>query len=152
MKKVITIPGEPKGKQRPRVTMRGGFATAYTPKETVSYENLVKVCYIRQCGREMLEGPIEAKITAYYSIPKSVSKKKHREMLAGEIKNIKKPDCDNLAKIILDSLNGIAYHDDSQICQLTVQKLYGDIPEIIAELKTTDDLQGINQENKEQNK
>ncbi len=149
MIKSFIVPGEPKGKQRPRVTMRGGYATTYTPKETVSYENLVKMCYIRQCGREMLEGPVSATISAYYSIPQSVSKKKHRQMLTGEIKNIKKPDCDNLAKIVLDSLNGIAYHDDSQVCELSVQKLYGDIPEVIVKLETIDEKQGYNTANKE---
>lgn len=152
MIKRFDVPGEPKGKQRPRVTMRGGYATTYTPKETVSYENLVKMCFVRQCGREMLEGPVSAKIVAYYSIPQSASKKKHKQMLTGEIKNIKKPDCDNLAKIILDSLNGIAYHDDSQVCELSVQKLYGDIPEVLVELQTIDENQGSNKANKETTK
>lgn len=142
MRKEFTIPGEPKGKQRPRVTMRGGYATTYTPKETVSYENFVKMCFIQQCGREMLEGAIEADITAYYSIPKSVSKTKHRQMCSGEIRNVKKPDCDNLAKIVLDSLNGIAYHDDSQICELSVSKLYGEEPGVVVFLQTIDETKG----------
>ena len=36
------IPGPIKGKARPRVTRAG---IAYTPKETVQYENLVKLCF-----------------------------------------------------------------------------------------------------------
>ena len=42
----------------------------------------------------------------------------------------KRPDCDNLAKSILDALNGIAYDDDSQICSLSVFKFYGDEPRV----------------------
>ena len=39
----------------------------------------------------------------------------------------KKPDVDNIAKAILDSLNGIAYRDDSQIVELNMKKLYADL-------------------------
>lgn len=38
----FTIPGQPKGKMRPKVTMQGGFAHAYTPKETTSYSGITK--------------------------------------------------------------------------------------------------------------
>ena len=38
----------------------------------------------------------------------------------------KKPDADNLAKAILDALNGVAYPDDAQIVKLTVRKRYGE--------------------------
>ena len=38
----------------------------------------------------------------------------------------KRPDIDNLAKAILDGLNGIAYTDDNQVAELEIQKLYSD--------------------------
>jgi Holliday junction resolvase RusA-like endonuclease len=50
--------------------------------------------------------------------------------MEGDVMHTKKPDCDNLAKSILDALNGIAYDDDSQICSLTVHKFYGDTPRV----------------------
>ena len=149
MRYEFTIPGEPKGKQRPRVTMRNGYAFAYTPDQTVNYENLVKLCYTN-IHRKELCGPIRADITAYYSIPKSTSKTKRGLMVVGEIKNVKKPDCDNLAKIVLDSLNGLAYHDDSQVCELTVKKLYADKPRVVVSLTELNDTQGENRQNKEQ--
>ena len=43
---------------------------------------------------------------------------------------IKKPDVDNVAKIILDSISGIVYKDDKQIVKLTVSKKYSDIPKV----------------------
>lgn len=49
-------------------------------------------------------------------------------MLNGEILPTKKPDSDNIIKIILDALNGIAYHDDSQICSIHFEKKYAEIP------------------------
>ena len=35
---------------------------------------------------------------------------------------IEKPDADNIAKLVLDALNGVAYHDDSQVSALLVVK------------------------------
>ena len=52
------------------------------------------------------------------------------KMLAGEILHTKKIDCDNLAKAILDSLNKIAYDDDSGISMLVVDKIYGEMPRV----------------------
>ena len=36
-------------------------------------------------------------------------------MLEWEIRPTKRPDLDNIAKAVLDALNGLAYQDDSQI-------------------------------------
>lgn len=61
-------------------------------------------------------------------------------MLEGKIRYTKKIDCDNLAKAILDSLNGIAYKDDSQVCELSVRKMYGEVPKVIVLLTELDNM------------
>lgn len=114
---MIIVEGKIKGKARPRVF--NGHAV--TPKDTVNYENWVRLCYQNQCGN-YLEGPIRARIIAYYKIPKSYSKKRIGGILKGQEQPTKKPDADNIAKIILDSLNDIAFRDDSQIVELTIIK------------------------------
>lgn len=38
-------------------------------------------------------------------------------------------DMDNFLKALFDALNGIAYEDDCQICQLTTRKFYASIDE-----------------------
>ena len=114
---MIVVEGKIKGKARPRVF--NGHAV--TPKDTVTYENWVRVNYKEQCGR-YLEGPIRAKIIACYKIPKSYPKKRIEGILAGQEYPTKKPDVDNIAKIILDSLNDIAFHDDRQIVEVIVMK------------------------------
>lgn len=125
----FTVAGEPKGKSRPRfANSKNGFRT-YTPKQTVMYENLVSWTYQQEVGIK-LNGQITAKIVAYFPIPKSVSKKKRALMESGVIMYDHKPDTDNVAKIILDSLNGVAYDDDRQICSLTVMKYYSDNPRV----------------------
>lgn len=127
------ILGQPIAKQRPRVTRSG---IAYTPSKTVNYETLVKYTYQSLYPkRELILGHIEANITAVFPVPKSYSKKKTAELLNGHNNYDKKPDCDNLAKIILDSLNGLAYKDDSQVTSLHINKEYGTQPKVIVELK-----------------
>ena len=121
------------GKQRPKTTMVNGYASTYTPKKTVMYENFVKEIYMYEV-REKLTGGIKAEITAVFTPPKSTSKKKREQMLNGEILYTKKSDCDNIAKAILDSLNKIAYDDDSQICILHVEKKYGEEEKVIVKL------------------
>jgi Holliday junction resolvase RusA-like endonuclease len=51
-------------------------------------------------------------------------------MLDNKIYPTIKPDTDNIAKSILDSLNGIAYKDDKQVVKLTVEKRYDEIPSV----------------------
>lgn len=128
MKFRFTVPGEPVGKGRPRVVCRGGFTQTYTPEKTASYENLVKLEFQRQGGRMMKDGPVYLSIQAWYGIPKSVSKRKREAMIGGLILPTRKPDCDNVAKVIADALNGLAWRDDSQVVALHVCKRFGETP------------------------
>ena len=133
----FTIAGEPKGKGRPKFTTIHGHAQAITPKDTVVYENLVKTMYSIQCGDfKFPDGAqLDMTICAYFAIPKSASKKKREEMMLGKIRPTKKPDMDNIIKIIADALNQIAYKDDSQIVDTTIQKYYSDNPRVIVMIK-----------------
>ena len=132
----FTVPGSCMGKQRPRFSSRGKFVRAYTPAKTVNYENLVKMCYYTENKfRNKLEGAIIAEVTAIYPIPNSVSNKKKQQMLTGEIQYTKKPDVDNIAKSLFDSLNDLAYKDDSYIIEMHIKKAYGDDPHTDITLK-----------------
>lgn len=128
---MVIVEGKIRGKARPRVCK----GHAFTPKETVNYENKVKECYLKQDGR-YLEGSIKAIIKAYYKIPKSYTKKRVQAIKEGlELPN-KKPDIDNCIKVILDALNGIAYEDDKQVVQvIAVKKWTEDIERVEFELK-----------------
>lgn len=128
----FTVFAEPQGKARPRVTSHG----AYTPKKTKDYERLVQLEYKSSGGKDYGDKQLQVEITANFQIPKSKPRKVRVDMLAGRIRPTKKPDCDNIAKAILDALNGIAYHDDSQIVTLAVDKWYTpDEPCVIVTIK-----------------
>lgn len=114
----FTVPGAPVGKGRPRVTQYGTF----TPEKTRQYEEKVRRCWQTQSGVSFPAGtPILAEITAWFPVPKSTSKRR-AETMDGTY-HLKRPDADNIAKAILDSLNGCAYPDDSAV-QLSVEKRY----------------------------
>lgn len=124
----LIIPGEPVAKGRPRITRNGH---AYTPEKTTNYENLVRLAFMQQCGKtNPYEGEITAVIDAYMQIPKSASKKRQEAMRCHETRPTKRPDGDNIAKAVLDSLNGLAYKDDSQVVDCTIRKFYSDKPRV----------------------
>ena len=133
----FVVPGKPFGKQRPRVACRGKFSKAYTPKETIAYENLVKLFYAQESKGEMFpeDAELRVNIVAYYEIPKSASKVKREKMLTGRIRPTKRPDLDNVAKAIYDSLNKVAYHDDAAIVEAMISKFYSDSPRVEVTIK-----------------
>ncbi len=117
------IPGPIIGKARPRMNTRTG--RAYTPPKTKNYEFTAKQWFaIKYPNFKTLEGRIKVTIIAYFDIPKSTSKKKEVEMLNQNISPTKKPDIDNITKIVLDSMNKIAFKDDTQVTELVVEKRY----------------------------
>ena len=75
-------------------------------------------------------GPVKVWINADFRIPKSVSKRKREAMVAGHIRPTRKPDADNIAKVVCDALNGLAWHDDSQVVMLHVEKRFAEEPEV----------------------
>lgn len=123
----FTVPGQPQGKARARTGYNPKVkrVTSHTPENTVLYENLIKTCYLQNTiGMFNDDESLELRINAFFEPAKSTSKKKKDQMLAGVIYPTKKPDIDNIAKAVLDALNGIAYHDDRQVIRLAVAKCY----------------------------
>lgn len=123
------------GKQRPRYSAR--IHRMYTPTKTSIFEEKVKYAFLSKYNIETEPNTKEfkVKITAYFKPAESLSKKKKKELMDGEFGFLHKPDVDNVAKIILDSLNGLAYKDDSQITNLIVLKQYGVENKILVELE-----------------
>lgn len=121
------VQGKPQGKARPRFSRRGNFITTYNPKQTTEYEKLVKLSAIEQCKDKLdkeYTGLVKMSIKAYFKPNKSLSKKQYNLLIGTE--QLKKPDSDNIAKIICDSLNGVAYKDDSQVAYLEIEKYYAE--------------------------
>jgi Holliday junction resolvase RusA-like endonuclease len=59
-------------------------------------------------------------------------------MQAGSVLPSRKPDIDNVLKIVLDALNGVAYKDDSRVVSVSGRKIYSMTPKIVIEMKGSD--------------
>ena len=128
---MFMVPGKPQGKARARTFYHpeANKHVSMTPERTVLYENLIKECYMLAADNMYLEAgvPVKLCVAAQFLPPKRVSKKKRLDMLEGRILPLKKPDMDNIVKAVADALNGVAYHDDTQIVLVQAKKVYAAI-------------------------
>lgn len=123
----FSIPGEPRGKGRPRIVKIGGFSRMATDAQTASYENLVALAAQQALGgRNPLDGPLAMSIAVKLSPAPSASRKGRAAMLSGEQRPTKKPDLDNVVKAVLDGCNAVAFRDDALVVELTARKLYAE--------------------------
>lgn len=125
----FSVRGQPVGKARPRFSR----TRVYTPANTVYYER-----QIGEAAKAAMFGfpPVapdvafDVEIEAYYAVPASWSKKRRLSALQGVDRPMTKPDLDNLAKAVLDGMNGIVFEDDKQVVGLSVTKHYSDTPRV----------------------
>ena len=87
------------------------------PAKTKQFENYVKLVAAQHAPEELLTSALEVRLDFLFLRPKSLSKKTRY--------HTKKPDVDNLAKSVLDALEGIIYVNDAQVISLQVTKDYG---------------------------
>lgn len=119
------VEGDIKGKARPRVNSYTGIV--YTPNNTKNYEDLIKQYFVIKYPRYTpMENRIHMQIISYFKLPHNSSKTVKSQMLDGTISPTKKPDIDNIAKIVLDALNKMAFKDDNQITKIELEKKYAE--------------------------
>lgn len=130
--KIIVIPGEPVGKGRPRYVLKGDKVMLFTPKKTVEYEKKVEKAWRASYSEEISEKKdkkaYKIYIEVFFRMPRRASSEERKKMLSHSILPTKKPDLDNIFKIILDGLNGVAYTDDAQVVLVTGYKAYAKNP------------------------
>ena len=135
----FTIPGEPCAQGRPRFSTLSGYVKAIDPAKSRNQKAFIKylaTTATKQQGWVYTYLPIHVEIIAYMGIPKSKSKKWRTAAICGRERPTKKPDVDNLFKLVTDALSGILYNDDKQIVSCRVQKWYSEEPR--TEVKITE--------------
>lgn len=126
------VPGTPVGQPRPRagIAPGGSFARVYDDAKHPVTEFKADIRRIAQEHFSApLDGPVQVQIVASFPRPKRLIWKK-REM--PRVFHTSKPDGDNIGKAVLDALGPgkkrklppIAWHDDAQVCRLTIDKYY----------------------------
>lgn len=115
--------GKPQGKQRPRFSRIS--KTVYTPTNTAKYEKQIAKAYTESGGKCIpADCYVSVSVSAFFPVPKSYSKKKREDCLERILRPDKKPDMDNILKVVLDALNEVAYEDDKQVVELIGRKYY----------------------------
>lgn len=119
----FTIPGAPRGKGRPRATVRGGRIRTYTDDRTASYEALVALAAQAAYKGAPLTGPVGVHIVVVLPRPKRLTRRKDP---TGLIPAPARPDVDNVVKAILDGAAAL-WVDDGQVVDLYAQKRYAEV-------------------------
>lgn len=122
----FTVPAVPVAQPRQRHAMIAGHIRNYTP--TKHPVNVFKAACQMACASAYtgppLTGPVSLRILFVLPRPASTPKRN-----SGRTPHAKKPDCENLAKAVMDSLTGTLYADDRQVYLLRIGKLVAGINE-----------------------
>lgn len=121
----FVVEGQPIAQPRLAQVWTNGTRRAYVPKRkngsnhpVSDYKTLIWLRYtLAFPGREPLSGPLRLSILCVMKRPASLGK-------GGRCWHDVKPDADNLAKSVKDSLKGSAWKDDCQVALMSVQKVY----------------------------
>lgn len=140
---IFTVYGNPNAQKRHRSVRRGKFIQNYDPSDKDKTNFLLMVQENRPS--KPIEGPIQLTAKFYIPRPKAhfgTGKNSGRLKESAPFYHIGKPDVDNLLKFLFDSLNGIFWKDDSQICVLGTDtgKYYSDQPRTEITIESIKDL------------
>jgi len=121
----FTVLGVPTAKGRAR-SFNGRHLT---PAKTKHTENDFRAQAILQHRPEKPhEVPVRLDVEFYMPIPASYTKKRKKAIAEGLELPAKKPDLDNLVKLVKDALNEVYWNDDCQVVEVHAKKLYGEQP------------------------
>jgi Holliday junction resolvase RusA-like endonuclease len=111
------------------------FNMAYTPKKTAEAEETFVARALAFAPSAPLAGPIRLSLVFVLPLPKSAPRKL-RERLGdpSDMPHVKRPDLDNLEKLVKDACNGVFWIDDSQVFEVTKRKIYGAVPRTKVEI------------------
>ena len=133
----LSVPGEPVGQPRHRVSTIGGQARMYLPTNhpVHDYKAAIRTEFITEAKVwRTIRGPVHVGIYLWFAMPASWSKKK-RAAHAGQY-HAQKPDTDNVVKAVLDALTDCyVWRDDSQVASCVVIKRWaGSEPTTLIEI------------------
>lgn len=124
------VPGDPKGDPRPRArAMRVGahtIAQVYRDKSADLWIAAVAIAGAPHCPPKPLTGAVSVHLAFEFARPKSHYRTgRYSSVLKADapIDHTSKPDCDNLAKGVLDAMTGAGWWlDDAQVNRIHATK------------------------------
>lgn len=127
------VKGKAVPQARPRSAIIDGKVVVHDEQKSSSYKNIVRMAALYAMRSQGYKGPVEhskdtsfiVRIEVNVGVPESLSKRRKAMCLSGALKPVGKPDVDNIAKAILDAMNGAVYKDDAGVTELSICKRYG---------------------------
>ena len=133
----LTIYGDPRPQGRPRTRIiqaknkDKAFATIYDdPKSKKAKENIKKLAWL-QAPKPILDCPLRVDLMFYMPRPLAhygTGRNSDKLKESSPTLHTKRPDIDNLRKLVMDALTGVFWRDDSLVCKGTTEKIYSDKP------------------------
>jgi Holliday junction resolvase RusA-like endonuclease len=130
----LIIPGAPIAKKRPRFCRRGQHVMTYNAQETEEGKVMWHIKSQLGAMEPIMPGvPIALECRFEMPIPKSMPKRDRDALDIGFCgpAHVKKPDVDNLVKLLKDCCNGLVWHDDSQVVSMAASKVYAKDPRTV---------------------
>ncbi|QDP52976.1 MAG: hypothetical protein Unbinned4118contig1001_10 [Prokaryotic dsDNA virus sp.] len=120
----FTVPGDPIPKARARSFRTATGIAHYTPQRTKQYERDIQTLAAQYArNKPPPKTPIRLTVIAIFKRPKYLQKKSSP---VGLVPHCVRPDLDNVLKAVKDSLNGILYEDDGQVCSIRAECFYAE--------------------------
>lgn len=134
----ITVLGNPKAQGRPRARNAGKFVQLYDdPKSRKAKQSLLAIIQSKAPDK-LLDCPLQVDLGFYLPRPKGhygTGRNSGRLKDSAPTLHTKKPDIDNLRKLVMDAMTDVFWRDDSLVCTGTTVKRYSDKPRTEIKIK-----------------
>ena len=123
----FTVPGHPVAQARPRIVRHGKYAGMANTPECDNYRAYFRSLASQYRPEKLIDRACRLVVRVFVLKPKSWAKNRvHAET---------KPDLDNFLKMVMDSLDGIIYDNDSRVVTVIALKELSDRPRVEVEVE-----------------
>jgi Holliday junction resolvase RusA-like endonuclease len=115
-----------KQKIRGKAAPARSFAYGHTYNPSEKYMNKWRKeasVYFREELSEY-EGPVEIEMDCFFKRPEKHISRQMKVKPSAPLFCLKKPDCDNINKFVLDCVSGVGFRDDKQVVRLSTRKFW----------------------------
>ena len=124
--------GKPPTKGRHRTCqLPGGGFRQYPDPDTARWERVIRIHFHRVApARVIHDGPVLLNVVAFWPIPRSWPKWKQALAAEEKMPHVGRGDADNVLKLVMDALEGVAYRNDHQVSDVFAAKRYSPKPRL----------------------
>jgi len=146
----FTIDCEPKAQGRPRARIiqlkdksRPPFVSIYDDPKSAKAKLEFAIKARQYAPEKLIDQAIRVDTTFYMPRPKNhygTGRNSDKLKDSAPQFHIKKPDRDNLDKLVLDALTGAIWTDDSIVCKGFIEKVYARKPRVEVKIKLLEEM------------